>query len=32
MRLPFGTFLAVAAFVASLSGEAVLAWYLGLLG
>ena len=32
MRLPFGTFLAVAAFVASLSGEAVLAWYLELLG
>jgi leader peptidase (prepilin peptidase)/N-methyltransferase len=32
MRLPFGTFLAVAALVASLSGEAVLAWYLGLLG
>jgi leader peptidase (prepilin peptidase)/N-methyltransferase len=31
MRLPFGTFLAVAAFVASLTGEAVLAWYLGLL-
>jgi leader peptidase (prepilin peptidase)/N-methyltransferase len=32
MKLPFGTFLAVAAFVASLAGEAVLAWYLGLLG
>jgi leader peptidase (prepilin peptidase)/N-methyltransferase len=29
-RLPFGTFLAVAAFVASLTGEAVLDWYLGL--
>jgi len=30
-RLPFGTFLAVAAFIASLTGEAVLDWYLGLL-
>jgi leader peptidase (prepilin peptidase)/N-methyltransferase len=29
-RLPFGTFLAVAAFVASLTGDAVLDWYLGL--
>ena len=31
-RLPFGTFLAVAAFVASLVGESLLAWYLGLFG
>lgn len=31
-RLPFGTFLAVAAFVASLTGDAVLDWYLGLFG
>jgi leader peptidase (prepilin peptidase)/N-methyltransferase len=31
-RLPFGTFLALAAFVASLTGEAVLDWYLGLFG
>ena len=30
-RLPFGTFLAVAAFIASLTGEAVLDWYMGLL-
>jgi leader peptidase (prepilin peptidase)/N-methyltransferase len=29
-RLPFGTFLAVAAFVASLIGERLLTWYLGL--
>jgi leader peptidase (prepilin peptidase)/N-methyltransferase len=28
-RLPFGTFLAVAAFSASLVGERLLAWYLG---
>jgi leader peptidase (prepilin peptidase) / N-methyltransferase len=27
-RLPFGTFLAIAAFVASLAGEPLLAWYL----
>ena len=27
-RLPFGTFLAVAAFVASLVGEDLVAWYL----
>lgn len=31
-RLPFGTFLAVAAFVASLTGEAILDWYIGLFG
>ena len=31
-RLPFGTFLAIAAFVASLTGEGVLNWYLGLWG
>ena len=31
-RLPFGTFLAVAAFVASLVGDRLIAWYLGLLG
>ena len=31
-RLPFGTFLAVAAFVASLTGEAILDWYFGLFG
>lgn len=31
-RLPFGTFLAIAAFVASLTGDAVLDWYLGLWG
>lgn len=30
-RLPFGTFLALAAFVASLVGEPLLTWYLGLL-
>jgi leader peptidase (prepilin peptidase)/N-methyltransferase len=30
-RLPFGTFLALSAFVASLIGEAVLAWYVGFL-
>ena len=29
-RLPFGTFLALAAFLASLAGEAVVAWYLSL--
>ena len=29
-RLPFGTFLAVAAFVASLVGDRLIAWYLGL--
>ena len=29
-RLPFGTFLAAAAFVASLSGEAIVAWYLAI--
>jgi leader peptidase (prepilin peptidase)/N-methyltransferase len=29
-RLPFGTFLAVAAYVASLSGEPLLKWYLAL--
>jgi leader peptidase (prepilin peptidase) / N-methyltransferase len=29
-RLPFGTFLAVAAFVASLTGEPLVRWYLGL--
>jgi len=29
-RLPFGTFLAVAAFVASLVGESLVAWYLSL--
>jgi leader peptidase (prepilin peptidase)/N-methyltransferase len=28
-RLPFGTFLAIAAFVSSLVGEALLGWYLG---
>jgi leader peptidase (prepilin peptidase) / N-methyltransferase len=27
-RLPFGTFLAVAAYVASLRGDLLLAWYL----
>ena len=27
-RLPFGTFLAIGAFTASLSGDAVVAWYL----
>lgn len=30
-RLPFGTFLAIAAFVASLVGERLIAWYIGLL-
>jgi leader peptidase (prepilin peptidase)/N-methyltransferase len=30
-RLPFGTFLAIAALVASLTGERIIAWYLGLL-
>ncbi len=30
MKLPFGTFLALAALVASLTGDAVLGWYLGL--
>ena len=29
-RLPFGTFLAMAAYLASLSGEGLLDWYLGL--
>ncbi len=29
-RLPFGTFLALAAYVASLWGEALLEWYLGM--
>jgi leader peptidase (prepilin peptidase)/N-methyltransferase len=29
-RLPFGTFLAVAAFVASLVGDALVRWYVGL--
>jgi len=29
-RLPFGTFLAVAAFAASLVGDALITWYLGL--
>lgn len=29
-RLPFGTFLAVAAFAASLVGDALISWYLGL--
>jgi hypothetical protein len=28
-RLPFGTFLAVAAFAASLVGDALISWYLG---
>jgi len=31
-RLPFGTFLAVAAYAASLGGESLLNWYLGLFG
>ena len=31
-RLPFGTFLAIAAFVASLIGPDLLHWYVGLLG
>jgi leader peptidase (prepilin peptidase)/N-methyltransferase len=31
-RLPFGTFLAVAAFLASLFGDRLLTWYLGLMG
>jgi leader peptidase (prepilin peptidase)/N-methyltransferase len=31
-RLPFGTFLAVAAFIGSLIGDRLLTWYLGLLG
>jgi len=31
VRLPFGTFLAVAAFIASLTGDELLNWYLGLL-
>jgi len=30
-KLPFGVFLAIAAFVASLCGQAILDWYLGLL-
>ncbi len=29
-RLPFGTFLAIAAFAASLGGDALLRWYLTL--
>jgi leader peptidase (prepilin peptidase)/N-methyltransferase len=29
-RLPFGTFLAIAAYVASIVGERLLSWYLGL--
>jgi leader peptidase (prepilin peptidase)/N-methyltransferase len=29
-RLPFGTFLAVAAYAASVVGEPVVAWYVGL--
>jgi prepilin signal peptidase PulO-like enzyme (type II secretory pathway) len=29
-KLPFGTFLAVAAFTASLVGDALTRWYLGL--
>jgi leader peptidase (prepilin peptidase)/N-methyltransferase len=29
-RLPFGTFLAIAAYVASLAGEPLMEWYLGL--
>jgi len=29
-RLPFGTFLAVAAYVASLAGEPLLEWYLSM--
>ena len=28
-RLPFGTFLAIAAYVASIVGEPLLKWYLG---
>jgi leader peptidase (prepilin peptidase)/N-methyltransferase len=31
-RLPFGTFLAVAAFIASLVGDRLVTWYLGLMG
>jgi leader peptidase (prepilin peptidase)/N-methyltransferase len=31
-RLPFGTFLALAAFVASLWGDSLVAWYLGFSG
>ncbi len=31
-RLPFGTFLAIAAYVASIVGERLLTWYLGLYG
>jgi leader peptidase (prepilin peptidase)/N-methyltransferase len=31
-HLPFGTLLAVAAFVASLVGDAVLTWYVATLG
>jgi prepilin signal peptidase PulO-like enzyme (type II secretory pathway) len=30
-KLPFGIFLSMAAFAASLIGEPLLAWYLGLL-
>jgi prepilin signal peptidase PulO-like enzyme (type II secretory pathway) len=29
-RLPFGTFLAVAAYAASLVGEKLVTWYIGL--
>jgi len=29
-RLPFGTFLAIAAYIASIVGERLLSWYLGL--
>jgi leader peptidase (prepilin peptidase)/N-methyltransferase len=29
-RLPFGTFLALAAFISSVVGEGLLDWYLGL--
>jgi len=31
-RLPFGTFLAIAAYIASLAGESLLDWYVGLFG
>ncbi len=30
-RLPFGTFLAIAAFIASLVGQPIIGWYVGLL-
>lgn len=29
-RLPFGTFLAIAAFIASLAGDRIIGWYVGL--